>query len=222
MAVTVFAQPSADQILGGARYVTTLSKHDLKGHIRKDGKKVPIALFLKGENIQLQFAEKNKWNSFHLKLKEDQYQLFEIKDGKTRSFPQQKLGEKIAKTDVTYEDMSLRFLYWPNPTVIGEERIMAQDCYKLEVKNPSNTGEYGYVHVWIHKKAGALMRVHSFDRKKKLVRHFEIVELMKIDDDYAVRKMKVSTVKNDRVKGKSYLVFDNPDKKKPRGPKGLR
>src|SRR6218665_1540977 len=55
-------QPSAQQILEGARVAATLTPVDdpegLRGTLTpKSGKSVPIVLFLKGKDIQFQFDE---------------------------------------------------------------------------------------------------------------------------------------------------------------------
>ena len=52
-------QPSAQQILEGARLAATLTKLDegLTGNLQKKGGNIPITLFLKGKDIQFQFTE---------------------------------------------------------------------------------------------------------------------------------------------------------------------
>jgi hypothetical protein len=47
-------QPDAQAILTRARLATSLQHADLVGVIRKDNRRVPVKLFLKGENIQFQ------------------------------------------------------------------------------------------------------------------------------------------------------------------------
>ena len=100
--------PPVDDLLQTARYVTTLQQHDLNGQLRKDGKKIPVSLFLnrKQGDIQFQFLPDGKkdWDAarvFHMRLKQDHYDLFEIQGGKTRDFPDQKLAEPIEGTDLT-------------------------------------------------------------------------------------------------------------------------
>ena len=126
MPVVVAQEPDARLILEGARMSATLTKLDkgLEGKLRANGKRVPIALFLKGKNIQFQFLEKGgPWQIFHMRLGDEKCELFQIVDGKTRLFDRDKLVEPIAGSDLTYEDLAMRFFYWPDPVLDGEEEV---------------------------------------------------------------------------------------------------
>ena len=54
-----------------------------------------------------------------MQLKEGEAKLFETEQGKAKPFPPQKIGEAIIGSDVTYEDLSLRFLYWKDAEIVG-------------------------------------------------------------------------------------------------------
>lgn len=226
MAMPVVAQtPAVDDILETARYVATLQQHDLKGQLRKGGVKTPVMLYLRGENIQFQYlsARTTKWSPFHTRLEKDHYDLFEMVDGKTLRFPDAKLGQAIEGTDLSYEDLALRFLYWPKGKVEGSEKIKGQDCWKVRLQNPGKAGRYALVYVWVHKKAGALMQVVGYNggSPAKALKRFQVSDIMKIGDAYTLRTMRVESydpVAN-KVTGITYVEFDKP---KAVGPKGLR
>ena len=56
-----------------AATLTTLDE-GLSGNLQRDGKSVPVTLFLKGKNIQFQFAEvKDTWRGFH--MQRERYRL---------------------------------------------------------------------------------------------------------------------------------------------------
>ena len=157
------AAPKADDLLRTARFVATLQHQDLQGTIRKDARgqqKIPVSLFLRGENIQFGYTnpKTRKETRFHMRLKNDRFDLFEVApNGKTVQFADSKLGQPIENTDLSYEDLSMRFLYWPNGQVMGVEKIRGQECWKVWLQNPGKVGRYGYVYVWVHLKSGALM-----------------------------------------------------------------
>jgi len=208
--------PDANRILEGARLSAALTKLDegLQGNLSHNGRKIPITIFLKGKNIQFQFLENGKWRVFHLRLNDDKYDLFEIVDGKTIDFPRNKLTESIAGTDLTYEDLALRFFYWPNPKLEGTENVGAQETYKLRLNKPAGAaGNYFAVYIWVHTKFGAFMKIHGFAKNDQLLKEFLVEDVMKVSDDvWTLRKMQVSSFKNGRRSSITDMTLDKPSK----------
>tara|TARA_B100001057_G_C22870077_1_gene958403 strand:- start:4182 stop:4658 length:477 start_codon:yes stop_codon:yes gene_type:complete len=158
-----------------------------------------------------------------MRLGENRYDLFELADGKTVRFPEEKLGEPIEKTDLSYEDLAMRFLYWPGGQVDGLEKVKGQDCWVVRLVNPTQTGRYVQVRVWVHKKSQALMQVVGYDKGGKPLKRFAVTDVMKVGDSYTLRRMRVDSVDpvQNRVVGMTYLEFDKPKARAPR-PGGLR
>lgn len=203
-------EPDANTILAGARLAATLTQIDegLQGTLTQGGKKIPITLFLKGKDIQFQFTENGKLRIFHMRLGDELFQLFEIIDGKTVNFPPAKLVEPIAGTDLTYEDLALRFFYWPNPKLEGKEDVGGQECYRLRLDKPKNAqGRYQGVYVWVHTKFGAFMRIKGHDANGGLVKEFQVEDVMKVADDvWVLEKMQVAT--HDPKTGRRLSITD--------------
>lgn len=218
-------QPTAQQILEGARLSATLTKLDdgLSGNLQKKGGNIPIMLFLKGKDIQFQFQEnKDPWRVFHMRMADEQFKLFEIVDGKTTEFPAEKIVQPIAGTDLTYEDLALRFFYWPNPKLEGTEDVSGQSCYKLRIDKPKGaSGRYEVVYVWVHTKFGAFMRIRGHDKSGGLVKEFQVESVMQVADKvWTLRKMQVATcdpAKNGERVSITDVTFDTPKKAGPRG-----
>jgi hypothetical protein len=219
--------PNAQQILEGARISATLTQLDegLSGKLHKDQRNIPITLFLKGKDIQFQFSEnKDVWRIFHMRIADEAFNLFEISDGKTSEFPAEKIIQPIAGTDLTYEDLALRFFYWPNPQLEGTEDVGGQPCYKLRIDKPKGSaGRYEVVYVWIHTKFGAFMRIRGHDKSGGLVKEFQVEDIMKVSDNvWTLRKMQVATcdpAKGGRRVSITDLTFEAPKKVAPRGPR---
>ena len=87
----------------------------------------PVGLYLRGEDLQFSYrqAATQKEMRFHLRLKDKHYDLLEIVNGNTVAFPEAKIGQSIEGTDLSYEDLAMRFLYWPNA------RVRKQEHYKV-------------------------------------------------------------------------------------------
>lgn len=204
---------NAEQIMERARLGAVLQSADLHGQIRKDRQKTPVSLFLRKQDIQ--FTTGAGQQRFHMRLGDGKHDLFEIVGGKTKLFPKQRLGEPIAESDLTYEDLSLRFFYWPKPQLLGEERVDIHNCWKIRINNPGKAGRYAAIYVWIHQKFGAFMKIEGFDRQGNKLKQFTVEEVMKLPDGkHTVKKIQVGTYQGDRRKSISYLEFDKP---KPQG-----
>lgn len=217
-------QPNAQQILEGARISATLTKLEagLSGQLRKGGTSTPITLFLKGKDIQFQFSEnKGPWRIFHMQIGDKDFNLYEIVNGKTLEFPAAKIVQPIANTDLTYEDLALRFFFWPDPVLEATEDVGGQSCYKLRIDKPKgSSGRYEVVYVWIHTKFGAFMRIRGHDKSGGLVKEFQVEDIMKVEGNvWTLRKMQVATC--DPASGRRISItdvtFDTPKKAGPRG-----
>jgi len=216
--------PDPVQIMKGARIAATLEKNDLAGNLIKDGKKTPVSLFLRNENIQFAFQEGGAAQHFHLRLGEGKYDLFDVApDNKTTIFPAEKLVKPIAGTDLTYEDLSLQFFYWPDPKLEGIEPVGGENCYKIRLDKPKGSGgRYEVVYVWVHAKQGAFMQVCGFNKAGGMVKKFHVDEIMQVGGGvYTLHKMTISTMNPAtnpaRVVSETTLIFDKPTSAAPSG-----
>lgn len=218
--------PDPVRIIEGARLSATLTELDgpLEGTLTCGGKRTPIALFLRGQNIQFQYAEnRDDWNIFHMRLGDDRFELFRMINGRQVNFPREELVNPIAGTDLTYEDLSFRFFYWPNPIFEGEENVNGQACYKIRLNKPAGApGHYEAVYVWVHKRFGAFMRVRGHDRNGDLIKEFQVENVMQVTPNvWTLRRMQVSTHNpaNGRRLSITNVNFDAPRVAAPRGPR---
>lgn len=220
LCLPLHAEAVAEKIVNGVRLASTLQQNDLNGTLRKNGKRTPIGLFLRGKNIQFQYQKDKKWTVFHMRLNQKNFDLFEIINGKNVALPPKKLGQPIINTDLTYEDLAFRFLYWPHPKIVGEDVIKLQKCHKIRMVNPGNGGRYDIVYIWVHQKYNALMQVAGYDKNGKLLKRFHVTELMKVTNGQTLKKMNVETYNpaNGKATGITYLEFKKPEPVR----KGLR
>ena len=204
---------TADQIMKAVRQTAVLQgKQTLQGVISKKGvKDIPLTLFLRGEDIQ--FMIDGGKEGFHLRLKEHKQELWELVNGKAVRFKESKIGAPVMKTDLSYEDLALKFLYWKKPWIVGSQRLNGMDCWRLHVINPEKSGRYREVSIWVTKKELALAKVVGYGPKPDSapIKQFEIINVMKVNGVFTVETMKVTQFsKARRVSGVTYLYFKNP------------
>jgi hypothetical protein len=173
---------------------------DLRGQLRQNEIVVPFQLIQSGSIVRYIFS--NPDESLQLQLGEKDSRLDEIsKEGVEKVRPAQ-FDRKIRGTDLTYEDLALKFLYWPDSQLLGTENIRSRNCWKLELRPPSKNSQYSRVVLWVDKASGALMRLEGYDSKGQVARRF--------DDRWFLKQMRIETLQSgsNHVQSRTYLEIN--------------
>jgi hypothetical protein len=207
--------PSAQEILQSVRMLESRQQLDLDGQLRQDDTVIPFHLSQNGPLIRYSFSDPDE--VVELRLSEDNSRLDLVTDAGNEKFPAEKLNDKIRGTGVTYEDLALKFLYWPGGRVLGDETVHARSCWKLQLTAPPATpkqregelrdSQYTNVFLWVDKKSGALMRMEGYDANGKLAKRFEVVSTQKIDNRWFLKQMRVEEMQpgTNKVQARTYL-----------------
>lgn len=211
-------EPSADELLACMREMTvSQGNKDVAGRIRKGKLKIPFSLSVRGETLAFQYKEGDIWKRFDVRIKEKQADLIRVEDGKAVVMSPSKYAEKIAGTDVCYEDLSLRFLYWQGGEIIDagdEARIKGRDCYVVQVPNPNpKVGQFAWVRMWVDKENGTTWQIDGYGADGKLKKRFSITSVQKLSDGswfFKQMKLEVRNPQNpDRTIALDYLEMDD-------------
>ncbi len=181
--------PSAKEILASVRLQQAQQQIDLQGQLRQDAKVVPFHLTQHGALIRYGFT--NPDETLQLRLGENDSRLEEVTRGGVEKITPAQFDRKVRGTGVTYEDLALKFLYWPDARVTGENSIRTRNCWKLELKAPSRQSQYSNVFLWVDQSGGALMRVDAFDWNGHLAKRFEVVSAQKIEGRWFLKQMRI-------------------------------
>jgi len=207
VALTLHAEapvPSAREILDSVRMLEARQQIDLQGQLRQDNIVIPFRLIQNGPIIRYAFS--NPDEILQLRLGENSSRLDLVKDTGTEKFAG-KLDQKIRGTGVTYEDLALKFLYWPNARALGEETVRTRSCWKLQLPAPSRDSQYSNVFLWVDKASGALMRLEGYDWNGQLAKRFEVISAQKIDNRWFLKQMRVEELQpgTNHVQSRTYL-----------------
>lgn len=199
------APPSAKEILDQVRLQQSQQQLDLQGQLRSDATVIPFRITQTGPVIRYTFA--NPPEVVQLRLGEDGSRLDLVLLNGTKKFSSSRLDEKIGGTAVTYGDLALKFLYWPNPQVIGADTLRTRNCWKLRLTAPSKDAQYATVLLWVDKESGALMRMEGYDPKGQLVKRFEVISAQKIEERWFLKQMRIEEMEpgTDKVRSRTYL-----------------
>jgi hypothetical protein len=209
LALTLLANgepaPSAQEILASVRMLETRQQMDLHGQLRDNETVIPFRLIQTGPIIRYSFS--NPAEELQLRLGENSSRLDVVTDTGTETLAAAKLDQKIRGTGVTYEDLALKFLYWPNARVLGQENIRTRACWKLQLRAPSRQSQYSNVLLWVDKTSGALMRLEGFDWNDQLSKRFEVVSAQKIDNRWFLKQMRIEELEpgTNKVQSRTYL-----------------
>ena len=197
--------PSAKEILDSVRLLESRQQIDLDGQLRENEKVIPFHLTQTGSLIRYSFADPDE--VLQLRLGENGSRLDLVTDEGAEKFPAEKLNEKIRGTGISYEDLALKFLYWSNARVLGDETVRTRSCWKLQLVAPFRDSEYWNVVIWVDKASGALMRMEAYDWDGKIVKRFEVISAQKIDNRWFLKQMRVEELQpgTNKVRARTYL-----------------
>lgn len=214
----LLAQPGADELLKRVRQgVTTAANKDMKGQMRKRGLKVPFTMSLRGDLISFLYLVNQQSERFDLKFNDSSLSILFLQNGKMVRLPEKFYAQPIGGTDVSYDDLSMRFLYWKNGTVLPQDStsvVKGRDCWVVQVKNPSTSiGEYAWVRVWIDKEEGGILQIDGINKNGELSKRFIINSISRLDDGscfFKQMKLEVRDSANSkRVISTSYIEMDS-------------
>lgn len=166
---------------------------------------VPFRLTQNGPVIRYSFS--NPDEALQLRLGESGPQLEEITAGGVDRIAGAEFEQKVRGTAITYEDLALKFIYWPNARVVGEDYINTRRVWKLELQPPGRASQYSRVFLWCEQQSGALMRMQGFDWQGKVAKRFEVVSVQKIEGRYFLKQMRIEALQPEtgKVLTRTYL-----------------
>lgn len=199
------ALPSAREILESVRLQQAQQQLELQGQLREGDKVFPFRLTQTGPVIRYSFSDPDE--ALQLRLGENDSRLEEVTKEGVEKVTAAEFDRKVRGTSVTYEDLALKFLYWPDAQVTGENSIRSRNCWKLELKAPSRQSQYSNVYLWVDKASGAIMRMDAFDWKGQLSKRFEVISGQKIEDRWFLKQMRIEEFApgTNKVQTRTYL-----------------
>ena len=148
--------------------------------------------------------------TLQLTLGDDRAALREVSGGTARVVTPARFDQAVADTDITFEDLSLRFLYWSNASIEGEEIIGPRKTWRIQVHSPDKGSQYQAVHVWVDQLSGALMQMEGYNWSGIVVKRFRVVSGQTIGGVWTLKQMRIETFVpgTKKVVSRTYLEID--------------
>lgn len=181
---------TANDILKLVRYSYTLFDQTFEGRLRRGFKKTPFQLTLEPNHVRFSFSDPAQ--IIHLSMSGDKAYLKEVVKGSDAPIADSRYSEEIRGTDVTFEDLAMRFLYWPNPVIHKlSDQVKGRDCWWVRVRNPDGIGSYATVDIWVDKASGGLLKMIGYNAQGGAIKRFTVVGGKKIKDVWMVDEMRI-------------------------------
>lgn len=181
----------AESILQAARANPTTHNAALRAQIRGDEMATPMTIRVKDGIVRYEF--KNPDQIILLALSPNETQLSEMHGGTIKPISPLHRHDQIRDTGITYQDLSLGFLYWPHPVIQGEDSVKTRPAYKIDIQAPANEPLYGVARLWIDKESGAILKIEGYDKKGLILRRFEVVSGQQIDGLWTLKQMRIES-----------------------------
>lgn len=200
-------QPGAPEILRNIRLNQSAQHRVLSGRLRTGGAVTPFRLVLNGSEIRYEFPD----SALVLRLGENGSQLFEETKSGSQKVSPARFDTPVRGTDITYEDLALKFLYWPRTKIEGEELKLAQKCWKLHLEPASREdSQYATVMLWADKKAGAFLQAEGYGRDGQIMKRFKVVSGQRDPETggWMLKQMRIEQLARGRDGTPTYLEIE--------------
>lgn len=207
-------EPEAHEILRGVRMAQVSQNQTFRGQLRNGPKVFPFRLAISGSTIRYQFSEPPQ--TIQLRLLEKDSRLEEVTRDGTEKVSPARFDDRIRDTDISYEDLAMKFLYWQNAKIEGEQTMLLRKCWIIRTEPPAkNDSQYSRVTIWVEKESGALMQAESFDQAGKLAKRFRVISGQKIGGAWYLKQMRIESGTNAKDRTPTYLEISGAEKPAP-------
>ncbi|MDL5056943.1 outer membrane lipoprotein-sorting protein [Geitlerinema calcuttense] len=114
----------------------------------------------------------------------------------------------ILDTDISYEDLALSFLNWPDIREVGVDSVKTLPAYVYDVDAPAGQSAYASVRFWVSSQYFALIRVDAKDKNGQTIKRVEVNGVQRVGDAWVVKEMQVSTFHPGRTSSKSRTYLE--------------
>jgi hypothetical protein len=202
----------ANAILDQIRTAQAQIDRTLTGSLRpENGVPIPFQLQLKGPEFDYKFT--NPPETIRLQLSDSGSVLTDEKAGGQQVLSGSRLSEPVRGTDITYEDLSLRFIYWKNAKFEGEQRVRTITCSIVLVQPSAHNSEYGSVRLWIAKDRGALIKAEGYNLQGKAIKRFEVISGQQIEGKTIFKQIRIERLDalTGKVISRTYLELNSTE-----------
>ena len=205
--------PDAHEILRSVRLAQAGQDRTLRGRLRHGANATPFRLVIAGNTIRYEFNDPPQ--TIQLRLLANDSRLEEITRSGTERVTPARFDDKVRQSNIAYEDLAMKFLYWPNATVEGEQTMLLRKCWKIRAEpGRRDESQYSRVTLWIEQQSGALMQAEAFGPDGTLAKRFKVISGQKADGAWILKQMRIEAPRGERGHDRTptYLEIQGAEK----------
>jgi hypothetical protein len=107
--------------------------------------------------------------------------------------PTPEWNARIQGSDVTWLDVTLGFLWWNDPRLVGEDTVKGRLCDVLEVSPPDPVPDCARVRLWLDRETSLLLKAEELDFEGRLNRQLWVRSARKMGERWMVSDLEVET-----------------------------
>lgn len=108
--------------------------------------------------------------------------------------PAPSLASRVRGTDMTWLDITLDFLWWPDARFDGMGLVLGRTCDILVVTPPIPVAGCSAVRLWIDRRLHFLMQAEQLDPQGNPIRRMWVQRVKKINARWMIRDMEIETI----------------------------
>ncbi|HEY8241421.1 MAG TPA: outer membrane lipoprotein-sorting protein [Kiritimatiellia bacterium] len=104
------------------------------------------------------------------------------------------LSAPVRGTDISWMDLSLSFLWWPDGTTVGAEEVRSRACYVVDAPAPGGVfaGCKG-ARLWIDPQIHILLRADAYGTDGNVMRRMEVKSFKKINGRWVIQNIEIES-----------------------------
>lgn len=184
--------PDADLVQARLWRNMTLQDLTMTGHMRVGNRIEPLTVRSKDRTMVFEFKEGLQ---VRVELTSEGSDVFRRQEGQKnwQLLNGAQRQEHILNSDITYEDLGVDFLRWPNARPLGTDRIKTLSAWAYEVTAPGPS-QYAKAHYWVSSDFLAVLRVDAFNQDGQVIRRVEVNGVQRFEDIYVIKEMMFATI----------------------------
>lgn len=107
---------------------------------------------------------------------------FQLQSATVTPLTERMNADRFFDSDLRLEDLTLGFMRWRSPRIVGEEAIGEYRCMIVEFKpGPAHHSSYSLVKAWVSAEPPVVVRVQQFGRDRQLLKQIDLYRMLNLD-----------------------------------------